>query len=69
MIEKSLAYVLRSRFPSDVLYVIDSFIPRPPKKKKQVSPSLQRELCKIQHMKLKGKSDMYLCDLIDFVLD
>jgi len=35
----------------------------------QSSPSLERELTKIQSMNLKGKSAMYMMDLDDFCLD
>ena len=33
------------------------------------SPSLERELTKIQSMNLKGKNAMYMMDLDDFCLD
>jgi len=33
------------------------------------SPSLQKELTRIQTMKLKGKSAMYMRELEDFMLD
>jgi len=57
------------RLPDDVLRHILRFIPEPPKKKKSVSPSFQRELYKIQKMTLKGKNNMYMRDLEDFLLD
>jgi len=68
MIKQSPAYVLRSRIPIDVIYVINSYIPRPPKKK-PVSPTLQKELQKIQSFELKGKNGMYMKGLDDFLLD
>ena len=68
MIKNSPAYVFEKIIPLDLIYVINSFLPRPPKKK-QVSPSMQKELIKIQRMGLKGKNNMYMRDLIDFCLD
>ena len=70
MIKKSPAYILEPRIPLDVVYVINSFLPRPIKKKQQeVSPSLQKALQKIQSLELKGKAGMYLRGLDDFILD
>lgn len=57
-----LAHIL----PSDVIWVIDSYIPRPPKKKE--SPSLQRELTKIQKIHIRNLPAMYMRDLEDFLL-
>lgn len=66
----SPVFVLESILPRDVVCVIDSFVPRPVKKKKgQVSPSMQKELQKIQTVMLKGKNAMYMRDLEDFCLD
>lgn len=70
MITQSPAYVLERILPIDVVYVIHSFLPRPAKKKKEsISPSMQKELIKIQHMTLKGKNSMYMKNLEDFCLD
>lgn len=70
MITQSPAYVFRDILPDELIYVINSFIPRPPKKKKQtISPSMQKELTKIQTLSLKGKNAMYMRDLEDFCLD
>ena len=68
MIKNSPAYIFEPILPLDVVYVIDSFLPRPPKKKK-ISPSLQSQLKKIQSMDIKGKSGMYMRDFEDFLLD
>lgn len=57
------------KLPDDVLRYILRFIPEPPKKKKSISPSFQKELHKIQNMTLKGKNNMYMRDLEDFLLD
>lgn len=70
MITQSPAYVLERILPIDLVYVIHSFLPRPVKKKKEsISPSMQKELTKIQHMTLKGKNGMYMKNLEDFCLD
>ncbi len=69
MITKSLAYVFEPILPFDLIYVIDSYLPRPYKKKKEHSPSMQKQLTKIQNMFLKGKSGMYMKYLEDFCLD
>jgi hypothetical protein len=69
MIKNSSAYIFERVLPLDVVYVIDSFLPRPPKKKKEISPSLQSQLKKIQSMDLKGKNAMYMRDFDDFILD
>ncbi len=53
----------------DVVREIDKFFPYPKKKKESISPSMQKELQKIQTLNLRGKSNMYMKDLIDFVLD
>lgn len=70
MIEHSPVYVLKHFFPLDLVYVVHSYLPRPIKKKpERVSPSLQKELQRIQSIELKGKSAMYMKGLDDFVLD
>jgi len=70
MLKQSPAYLLRDILPDDLIYVVYTFLPRPAKKKKEpVSPSLQKELTKIQSVVLKGKSGMYMRDLDDFCLD
>lgn len=70
MIEQSPAYMLERILPRDVINVIQTFVPSYPKKKKlNVSPSMQKELKRIQYTNLKGKNDMYLRDLDDFCLD
>lgn len=70
MIKQSPAYLLREILPDDLIYVINSYLPRPVKKKREpVSPSMQKELTKIQSGMLKGKSGMYMRGLDDFCLD
>ncbi len=62
-------FVLKSVLPSDVVTYIDKFLPYQKKQKIIHSPSLQRELTKIQNMKLKGLNNMYMKNLYDFLLD
>ncbi len=59
--------MLTQFLPEDIIRVIDSFFPYP--KKKKISPSMQKELKKIQTMHIRNKPTMYLKDLIDFCLD
>lgn len=54
-------------FPVSLVKIIISYLPKI--QKKEVSPSLQKQLTKIQSMTLKGKSSMYLKDFEDFCLD
>lgn len=65
----SPVYVLQEILPLDVVYVISKFIPKESKQKKEVSPSMQKQLTKIQTTFLKGKSGMYMRELLDFCLD
>lgn len=60
---------LLNDFPLDLFNLILSYMPKYKKNKKEVSPSLQKQLTKIQSMKLKGKSAMYMKELEDFCLD
>jgi len=70
MLKTSPAYVLEPILPLDLIYQIHTFLPKQAKpKKKEVSPSFQKELQKIQSVELKGKTGMYMRDLEDFLLD
>jgi hypothetical protein len=56
--------------PADVLRVIYSYVPHKPKvKTPEGSPSLQKELSRIQSKFLSGKSAMFMYELDDFMLD
>jgi hypothetical protein len=56
-------------FPQAVIDLIHSFVPRNPKPKTpHPSPALERDLRRIQNTILKGKSEMFLRDLEDFIL-
>ena len=63
-----LPQCVKDKLPNDVVANIESFLPKK-KKTKQISPSLQRELEKLQKITLKGKSGMYLREFADFSLD
>lgn len=54
--------------PLDIIRYIDKLVPYD-KIKKQISPSMQKELYRIQTLNLRGKSPMYMKDFIDFCLD
>lgn len=59
---------LQERFPKDIVWYISTFVPHLPRPKK-TSLSLQRELERLQRSPLRGKSEMYLRDFMDFILD
>jgi len=59
---------IKDELPDCIVDLIMSYLPKK-KKKKQISPSLQRELEKLQKITLKGKSGMYLREFTDFSLD
>ena len=58
--------------PQEIVLIIDAFVPHFAKAKKSpsTSPTLQKDLYKIQNMmlKLKGTNTMFLRDLEDFIL-
>lgn len=60
---------IKDTLPDDIVGHILSFLPKQSKKKKQISPSIQRELERLQKITLKGKSGMYLREFGDFILD
>jgi hypothetical protein len=58
---------IEKSIPSHILNHIYSFVPH--MKKETSSPSLERELKRIQSTTLKGKSQMYMRDMENFLLD
>lgn len=61
-------------FPQAIVEHIYSFVPhlKPPKiasPRITMSPALEKDLRQIQNNFLKGKSEMYLRDLEDFILE
>ena len=69
MQKPELPPAIASKFPPDVLRLIYSFVPRPSKPKSTpVSPALEKDLRRIQARALGGKSEMFLRDLEDFIL-
>ena len=59
---------IRILFPPEIVAIIQSYVPRE-EVPKTPSPSLQKELARIQSMSLKGKSAMYMKEFEDFCLD
>ena len=58
------------QLPAEVVRYIYQYVPHLPKEvSPKVSPSLEKELQKIQSIQLRGVSPMYLKDLEDFCLD
>ena len=59
---------IRRLFPSEIVHIIMSYTPHL-EPKKVVSPSLQRELQRIQQSPLRGKNEMYMKEFDDFILE
>ena len=55
--------------PDTVLDIIYSYVPHTKRPRKKHSPSLQRELERIQNLELSGKSANYMKGLSEFVLN
>jgi hypothetical protein len=61
---------IRLALPSEIVHHIYSYVPHMEKESpKTPSPSLQKELQRIQSVRLKGKSAMYMKEFEDFCLD
>ena len=62
-------------FPASIVSHIHSFVPHLPKTPKwaplpcTVSPNMERDLRLLQHSALRGKNEMWLRELDDFMLD
>jgi hypothetical protein len=63
-----LPQAVKDKLPDDIVNLILSYLPKK-KKKGHISPSLQRELEKLQKLTLKGKCGMYLREFDVFSLD
>jgi len=64
-----LPSVLEEMLPEDVVNHIYKFVPHNKKIKKEHSPSLQKELMRIQTVTLRGKSADFMRGLGAFCLD
>jgi len=60
---------IEDELPDYVLGIIYSYLPHNKRPKKEHSPSLQRELERIQNIELKGKSANYMKGFSNFCLD
>ena len=60
---------IEDELPDYVLGIIYSYVPHTKRPKKEHSPSLQRELERIQNIQLKGKSANYMKGFSGFCLD
>lgn len=70
MVKPQLPEDLQMLLPLELVRLIDSFVPHIKKvPTPKTSPSLYRELARIQNKNLKGKSPIYMRGLDDFVLD
>jgi hypothetical protein len=63
-----LPQAVKDKLPDDIVNLIMSYLPKK-KKKGHISPSLQRELEKLQKLSLKGMKGMYLREFDVFALD
>lgn len=64
-----LPQAIKDKLPDDIVGHILSFLPKKSKKKKSLSPSLQREMEKLQKLTLKGMKSTYLREFDVFALD
>jgi septation ring formation regulator EzrA len=60
---------IKDKIPDDIVGVIESFMPKKSKKRKIFKQSIQREIEKLQKMKIKGMNDMFLKEFTDLVID
>jgi hypothetical protein len=61
---------IAEKFPPELVRLIYEFVPHFQKiPKKETSPALEKDLRRIQYLKLNGKNQMYLRDLDDFILN
>jgi hypothetical protein len=59
---------IKDKIPDDIVNLILTYLPKK-KKRGHISPSIQRELEKLQKITLKGKSAMYLKEFDAFSLN
>lgn len=60
---------IKDKIPDDIVGVIESFMPKKSKKRKIFKQSIQREIEKLQKLKIKGMNDMFLKEFADLVID
>ena len=60
---------IKDKIPDDIVGVIESFLPKRSKRRKIYKQSIQREIEKLQKLKLKGMNDMFLKEFGDLVID
>jgi hypothetical protein len=60
---------IKDTIPDDIVGVIESFLPKPSKRRKILKQSIQRELEKLRKVKLKGMKDTYLREFDVFAWD
>jgi|UniRef100_A0A6C0AI51 hypothetical protein len=63
-----LPQVIKDQLPDDIVNLILAFLPKK-RRKTHISPSLQRELERLQKLTLKGKTGMYLREFDNFSID
>jgi len=60
---------IKDTIPDDIVGVIESFLPKRSKKRKILKQSIQREIEKLQKLKLKGMKDTFLREFDSLALD
>jgi hypothetical protein len=60
---------IKDKIPDDIVGVIESYMPKRSKKRKIMKQSIQREIEKLQKLKLKGMNDMFLKEFGNLVID
>jgi hypothetical protein len=60
---------IKDTIPDDIVGVIESFLPKRSKKRKIFKQSIQREIEKLQKLKLKGMNHMFLKEFGGLVID
>lgn len=64
-----LPYAIEQMLPAEVLHNIYQYVPHVKKESPKHSPTLQKDLYKIQNSPLRGKSSNFMRDLEEFCLD
>jgi len=72
MVKSRLPDFIANLLPLDVIWYISTFVPHMEKRQTTYTYgnlTLQKDLKRLQNRKLKGKNEMYMRDLEEFMLD
>jgi len=57
-------------FPKETIGIIYSYVPHLNKPEvRELSPTFEKDIKRIQNIKVKGKNEMFMRDFDDFILD